>query len=145
MAGARDVMDELTRVAVENRDLAAAAGLFAENVVGETPDLGRIEGRDRLVDYMRQFLTSFPDVRFEQLHKLESGNLAIDVGRYIGTNTGPIGLPNGESIPATGKPMSLRSCEIATIEGGLITKYEFYFDQMELSQQLGLVPNQSNQ
>lgn len=145
MAEARDVMDELTRRGLDNRDFAGAAELVAENVVADTPDAGRIEGRDQLVNYMLQFLTSFPDVRFEELHKLESGNMAIDVGRYVGTNTGPIALPTGDSIPATGRMMNLRSCEIATVEGGLITRYEFYFDQMEFLQQLGLAPELQNQ
>ena len=139
MAEARDLMDQLTKLALEARDLEGAAKFFADNVIAVTPDLGQIEGREGLMNYMRQFLDAFPDAGYEPLHAFESGNAAIDIGHYIGTNTGPLVLPSGESIPATGRTMKLRSCEVAIVEDGLISKYEFYFDQMEMIGQLGIL------
>jgi len=143
MAEARDVMDQLTKVGLEARDLDGAAQLLATDVVAVTPDLGQLQGREQLTDYMRVFFDAFPDVEYQSMHKYESGNAAIDVGYYIGTNTGPVALPSGDSIPATGKTLKLRTCEIATVEGGLITHYEFYFDQMEMLGQLGLLPDEA--
>ena len=152
MTEAREVMDQLldrdnwlTTVGLEDRDLEAAAKLLASDVVAVTPGVGQIEGRERLVDHTRQFMDAFPDIQYESRHKYESGNAAIDLGRYVGTNTGPLRLPSGESIPATGKIVKLRICAIATVEGGLITHYEFYFDQMEMLGQLGLLPDQPDQ
>ena len=152
MTEAREVMDQLldrdnwlTTVGLEDRDLEAAAKLLASDVVAVTPGVGQIEGRERLVDHTRQFMDAFPDLQYESRHKYESGNAAIDVGRYVGTNTGPLRLPSGESIPATGKIVKLRICAIATVEGGLITHYEIYFDQMEMLGQLGLLPDQPDQ
>jgi ketosteroid isomerase-like protein len=152
MTEAREVMDQLldrdnwlTTVGLEDRDLEAAAKLLASDVVAVTPGVGQIEGRERLVDHTRQFMDAFPDLQYESRHKYESGNAAIDLGRYVGTNTGPLPLPSGESIPATGKIVKLRSCAIATVEGGLITHYEIYFDQMEMLGQLGLLPDQPDQ
>jgi hypothetical protein len=34
----------------------------------------------------------------------------------------------------------VRGCDVATVEGGLITSHRIYFDQMEFLGQLGLVP-----
>lgn len=36
--------------------------------------------------------------------------------------------------------LEARDLELATVEDGLITQYEFYFDQLDLMQKLGLVP-----
>lgn len=140
MAEAREVMDQLTKVVLEARDLEGVAKFLASDVVAVTPGVGQIEGREQLVDYIRQGWDAFPDGQYQSLHKYESGNTAIDVGRYVGTNTGPLTMPTGESIPATGKTADWRTCALATVEDGLITQYEFYFDQLDLMQKLGLVP-----
>ena len=68
MAEARDVMDQLTKVVLEARDLEGAAKFLASDVVAVTPGVGQIEGREQLVDYMRQFFDAFPDVQYQSLH-----------------------------------------------------------------------------
>ncbi len=68
-------------------------------------------------------------------------NVAIDEGYFTGTHTGPLATPSGESIAPTGKQISLRAFDIATVEGGLITVHHFYFDQMECLGQLGMLPD----
>jgi hypothetical protein len=35
----------------------------------------------------------------------------------------------------------MRSCDVAEVEGGLITSHRFYFDQMDFLGQLGLLPD----
>ncbi len=49
-------------------------------------------------------------------------------------------MPDGQSIPPTGKNVRVRGCDAATVEDGLVTSHRFYFDQMELLGQLGLAP-----
>ena len=49
-------------------------------------------------------------------------------------------MPTGETIRATGKRVRVRSCDVITVESGVITSHRFYFDQMEFLGQLGLVP-----
>ena len=89
MAEARDVMVQLTGVRTGSSDLDGAARSS--------------RGRQRLIDYMRQFFNAFPGTDYQSLHMYESGNAAIDAGYYIGTNTGSLVLPSGGSIPATGR------------------------------------------
>jgi hypothetical protein len=47
---------------------------------------------------------------------------------------------SGETIPATGKQINVRSCDVATVDSGVITQHRIYFDQMEFLEQLGLLP-----
>jgi predicted ester cyclase len=80
-------------------------------------------------------------MQYEYLAKHESGDVAIDEGHFTGTNTGDIPGPGGESIPATGKQVRVRECDVVTVDDyGLIREHRFYFDQMELLGQLGLLP-----
>jgi ketosteroid isomerase-like protein len=94
----------------------------------------------RFVAWFGGFQKAFPDVSWEPLHEHEAGNTAIDEGYVVGTHTGPLDAPTGESIPPTGKRVRVRSLDIATVEDGAVTSHRFYFDQMEFLGQLGLAP-----
>jgi ketosteroid isomerase-like protein len=137
MAEAREVMDKLTE-AIFARDYDAAADLYASDAVAVTPDRGEVRGPQEIVGWAKELLDAFPDARYETLHAHESGDTAIDEGYFTGTNTGPLAAPTGETMPATGKSVRFRSCDIAVVENGKITSHRFYFDQMEFAEQLGL-------
>jgi ketosteroid isomerase-like protein len=139
MGEAREVMNRIT-AALDAQDLEAAAECYATDAVAETPDQGQIRGREAIAEYFRQLTDAFPDVRYEPQHEHESGNVAIDEGYVVGTHTAPLPLPSGESVPATGKQIRVRSCDIISVEDGLVTSHRFYFDQMEFLGQLGLLP-----
>ena len=47
--------------------------------------------------------------------------------------------PDGQSVPATGKQIRVRECDVVIVEDGLIREHRFYFDQMEFLGQLGLL------
>lgn len=139
MGQAREVMDRLT-AAVTSGDKEAAAACYAPNAVAVTPDQGEITGPESISNYLSQFAEAFPDFSYEYAHKHDADNVAIDEGFIVGTHTGPLPLPTGESQPPTGKSIRVRSCDIAQVEGGLITAHHFYYDQMEFLGQLGLLP-----
>ena len=56
-----------------------------------------------------------------------------------GTHTAPLVSPQGE-IPATGRSIDFRSCDMVRLEDGRLATYHVYFDQMGFMHQLGLVP-----
>ncbi|MCI0685655.1 MAG: ester cyclase [Sporichthyaceae bacterium] len=104
------------------------------------PDEGELKGRDQIVAPMRPFIDAFPGASFEPIAAYESGDVAIDEGYFVGTNTAPLTLPGGQTLPPTGKSVRVRSCDVATVKNGLITHYRLYFDQMDLLTQLGIAP-----
>ncbi|MDA1360182.1 ester cyclase [Glycomyces luteolus] len=138
MGQARDVLDKLTDTAVEMHDVDKAVSLYADNAVVMTPDAGPVKGRMKIAEYWHQFIDGFPDSHYESIAKLESNGRAVDEGYFIGTHTGELTMPSGETLPATGKKVKLRSCDIATVENGKITEHHLYFDESEFMRQLGL-------
>jgi ketosteroid isomerase-like protein len=138
MGQAREVMDRLTETAFR-KDRDGLVALYAPDAVVETPDQGTVSGCQAAADYLLEFTVAFPDASYESVHEHEAGNVAIDEGFFVGTNTGPLRLPDGE-LPPTGKSVRMRACDAATVEDGLITSHRFYFDQMEMLTQLGLIP-----
>jgi ketosteroid isomerase-like protein len=139
MGEARDVMNRVTEAAFK-KDTEALKALYAPDAVAETPDQGTISGREEIVAYLGEFLEAFPDASYESIHEHESGAVAIDEGYFVGTHTGPLTGPTGETIEGTGKSVRMRACDIATLEGGVVTSHRFYFDNMDFLEQLGLAP-----
>ncbi|MGH3326867.1 MAG: ester cyclase [Streptomycetales bacterium] len=142
MGQAREVMDRLTE-AIFKKDLDTAASLYAIDAVAVTPDQGELNGREQIVQYLTGFVDACPDAAYESIDQHESGNTAIDEGFLVGTNTAPLRLPTGGTLPATGRSVRVRGCDLATVENGVVTRHRFYFDQMEFLAQLGLLQHAS--
>lgn len=138
MGQAREVMDRLTS-AMNAKDRETLAGCYAADAVAYTPDQGELNGREAITGYLFEFWEAMPDVRYESVEQHESGDVAIDEGFVVGTNTGSLRTPSGDTLPATGKQIKVRTCDIARVEGSEIRSHHFYFDQMEFLGQLGLL------
>jgi ketosteroid isomerase-like protein len=145
MGQAREVMDQLTEALTTHQDPKTIGNLFAEDAVAHTPDGGEIHGRENIAEYWRQMTDAVPEARFESLSSFEVGDTAIDEGIYSGRNTGPLAFPDGTSLPATQKDITLHGVDFATVKDGQITSYRLYFDQLEFLDQLGLLPEELTQ
>lgn len=139
MGEARQTIDRMTRCMVTH-DIDGLGASYAEDAVITTPDAGEIKGREGIVHYLKTFMDAFPDLQWEATAEHEAGDTAVDEGYVVGTNTGPMELPNGETLPPTGQRVRLRSVDIATVAGNQIVRHNFYFDQMDVLTQLGLAP-----
>ncbi|MFH5823573.1 ester cyclase [Georgenia sp. AZ-5] len=139
MGQAREVMDRMTQAALRE-DEDAVAACYAEDAVLVTPDQGEVRGRRAIAEYLRSLAGPLSDADYEYLAKHEAGDVAIDEGYITGTHTGPLPLPGGETAEPTGRSVRVRECDVATVEGGVITTHRMYFDQLEMLGQLGLLP-----
>lgn len=137
MGHARQAMDRITE-AVMRRDADALRAIYAEDAVADTPDEGRLTGRDAIVNWMMVFAEAFPDTSFEMISKLEVGDTAVDEGYLIATHTGTLRTPEGDVEP-TGRRVRIRECDICSVRGAEVVSHRFYFDQMDMLGQLGLV------
>jgi ketosteroid isomerase-like protein len=142
MGEARELMNRITK-GVMDGDREALEAVYAPDAVIETPDAGSLNGHDAIIEYLLQFAQAFPDASWDSRHEHDAGDSAVDEGYFVGTHTGPLVAPTGESIDATGKRVRLRACDVATVSGGRVTSHRFYFDQMEFLGQLGLVPEET--
>lgn len=142
MGQARELMDRVT-AAVMAGDMESLGGCYAEDATAHTPDLGIINGRSEIVAYLMSFKEAFPDAHFEMLSQIEAGDTAVDEGYFLGTHTGPLTLPNGEAVPPTGKQLRIRECDVAVVSDGRVVEHRFYYDQMDMAAQLGLLEQQA--
>lgn len=138
MGQPRELMDRVTG-ALLSRDFEGLRELYDPHVVAVTPDAGELHGVAEIIEYFRAVAETFPVLSYESVGEYESGPCAIDQGDVLGHNTGPIHLPNGQTLPASGKQVRLRSMDVATVHEGRIVRHEWYWDQLELLTQLGVV------
>ena len=59
---------------------------------------------------------------------------------FRGTNTGDLTMPDGTSIPATGKPVEVRGVEFARVRDGKLIEHNMYWDSLVMMRQLGFAP-----
>ena len=138
MGEARDVTDRLT-MAMVTGDLKGAARLHAEDAVSVTPNAGELTGREAAVSYLAGLWEVFPDATYQLVHAYEDGDTAIDEGIVTGTHTQPLPMEGQDPFPPTGKTVTFPMAEVVTVRDGLVTNHRFYFDQLAILQQLGVV------
>jgi ketosteroid isomerase-like protein len=131
-------MDRVTQ-AVLAGELDVLREVYAADVVVSTPDVGILNGVEAFIEWNHSFVDAFSDRHYRAERALETQDCAIDQGYFIGTHTGPLELPDGQSAPPTGKQLTMRSVDIATVADGKIVRHDFYFDQLDLLTQLGLM------
>lgn len=116
--------------------LATLLPFYADDVVYEDVPSGAIfEGHEGVATMCTTIFALSSDLRLDVgLRAIDGTTFAFEtVGS--GTNTGSVG-----GIPATGKPISLRSTSVGTINSeGLVTGHRDYWDLAGLLGQLGVM------
>jgi ketosteroid isomerase-like protein len=136
MGEAREAMDRVT-AATTTGDAARIGSCYSEDAVLIAPD-EEIRGREAIAAYFVRFGEAFPDTGYEFVGKFEDGATAIDETWVTGTNTGPLSLPTGDTVPPTGKQIRVRSCDIAEVANGVVIRHRMYFNPADFEEQLGL-------
>jgi steroid delta-isomerase-like uncharacterized protein len=113
--------------ALSDGDVDGALALVAEGSDFRSP-MGRMPGRDAIRGFLAGFDTAFPNAHFDLEHVVEAGGRVAVEGVYQGTHEGPLGLPDGNSLPATGRRVHAPFVTMFDIADGRITSHRPYWD-----------------
>lgn len=107
--------------------------IFAPNAVYEDLAMGyRVEGADAIEGFVSAFLEGLPDLRMEVTNAFGGGGSVAFEWIMRGTHTA-----DWPDLPATGSEIAVRGVSIAEVEDGRIVRMTDYYDEQELSRQLG--------
>jgi steroid delta-isomerase-like uncharacterized protein len=120
-------------------DLDACMELYAEDASQRMHD-GVFEGIDAIAERLSRDLAAFPDAKYAVNSFFAEGDRFADEWTFTGTNTGPLRLPDGAEVPATGKRVKIKGMEYVEVRDGKITVDNLYYDFLAAVTQLGLVP-----
>jgi predicted ester cyclase len=116
-----------------------AAGCVSDGVLALNVATGdAYRGRDGFLELARGWSVAFPDRRFEMLTVSSGGTRIVAEYRMEGTHTGPLVTPRGH-LPATGREVQVRFCDVLEIDDGAVSHIRSYFDSVTLLRQLGLL------
>ena len=113
--------------ALSNGDVDGAVDLVADDGDFRSP-MGRMPGKEAIRAFLAGFDTAFPDAHYDLEHVVEAGGRVAVEGVYQGTHEGPLGLPDGGSVPATGRRVHAPFVTMFDVAGGRITSHRPYWD-----------------
>jgi steroid delta-isomerase-like uncharacterized protein len=120
-------------------DLDACIELYADDAVQLMHD-GVFAGPAAIRARLGKDLDAFPDAKYVVESFVEDGDRFADEWTFTGTNDGPLRLPDGTVVPATGMPVAIKGMELVEVRDGKIVVDNLYYDFMAAVAQLGLVP-----
>ena len=128
--------------AVMNGDMDTVRSCFHDNIVGVDHGTGKVStGVEENMADVQEWLANFSDVKITSRGHHESGNTVITEMTFTGTNTGDMAMPDGSSIPATGKTVTMHGCQFVQFQDGKMVNTRQYYDMMGMMAQLGLMPS----
>lgn len=106
-------------------------------------DLGApqpLRGKEGARQLMAAWLEAFPDMTVRQVNRVVSGDSVAAEVEFEGTNTGPLHLPDGRTVPGTGRAVKgAKGVYFARVDHGQIVEMHTYPDLAGLMGQLGLM------
>ncbi len=107
---------------------------FTKNVIMHASPAD-VVGIDSAKAYYANYLTGFSDIAFTIKDVFGQGDKLVKYWNFKGTHTGVF-----FGIPATGETVSIDGVTLVRMENGKIAEERDFFDNLEFSQQLGLIP-----
>ncbi len=139
MASAKEVVQRAWH-AYAQHDLDAVLEAYAEDAVLTVPGAPPAEGRAAIRQTWGSFLTAFPDDSPKIERIVGEGDTVVIEFSSSGTHSGPLALPSGETLPATGRTVEISGISITDVRNGRIRRETFYWDGLSFLTQLGLIP-----
>ena len=111
----------------------------ASDIVVTWPDGHETRGIARHIDDLKALFVFAPDINI-QTHPIRfgSGSWTAVTGVMTGTFTRPMPLPNGQSIPPTGKRFAIGMATIGHWKGATMDHEWLFWDNLDFMNQIGL-------
>lgn len=100
----------------------------------------KLTGHGQVLDSWKGWAAALPDSRatIDAAHVAGANTVVLEL-TWRGTHRGALQTPGGQ-IPATGKSIELRACQIVDVKDGKVQAVRHYFDMATLLAQLGVGP-----
>jgi len=124
---------------VDKRDFDRAEAMLSPDCAIAAPGFTQV-GAQYVSLWMSGFFAAFPDLRHNpQRTVIDEHGIAFEL-QVTGTHTADLALPDGSSVPPTGRSIDIILAEFWSHENGLVTNYTVHYDNYDFLVQLGLLP-----
>ncbi len=120
--------------ALNKKNLELFDMLIAEDYINHNPFVKN--GRQAVKSFFTGFLAAFPDLKVTTHEAISSADRVIGRFTYQGTHSGAAFM----GVPASGKPIEMRSIDIWRTRNGQFIEHWDELNILEFFQQLGILP-----
>lgn len=121
---------------INEGDIAGFGDLVADEFVEHQGGPGFPPTKEGMLDFFRNLLATFPDLRMAVEDLIADGDKAVARVRVTGTQSGEF-----MGVPPTGARMDMELIDIMRFDrAGLVCEHWGVADMLSLMQQLGVVP-----
>ena len=121
-------------------DLNGLTEVYTDDAELFWPGFGELKGRPALRELWKKQFDACPGAKTTLKRMVIEGNLGVVEAEFTGFHKGLLVLPTGQTIPPTGKQISMISLVIGTMEEGKIKSERHYFDTYQNMVDLGVLP-----
>lgn len=134
-----ETFDELDFNMFTNQNWEGFKESHSEDIIVYWPDGHKTEGLETHIEDLKAMFVYAPDTRIQEHPiKISSGEWTSVIGVMEGTFTEPMPLPDGSSIPPTGKPFKLTMCTVGHWKDGVMVEEYLFWDNQAFMKQIGL-------
>ena len=141
MSTTRELAERVVE-AYNSGDVDAFIALYADDAVVNYPGMpeATVRGRDAIRQNWAGQWASFPDSRItSELLVVEGDTVAVEF-TYTGTSQGPVPMPDGTTIPATGRHIEMKGMQLLEFRDGKVVRHDLFLDSAVMMAQMGLGP-----
>ena len=120
------------------RDRAAMRKLYASDATILNPDSPIAMTVDEMISGFDASLSAFPDATVSLGSVMADGDDVAFEMTWTGTHQGPLEMPDGSELPATGLTVSFPVAVVLETADGLISRERQYYDNLGILDQLGV-------
>ncbi len=126
--------------AYNSGDLDAFMEFYADDAVVNYPGVpeGTVRGRDAIRQNWTDQRAAFPDSHITSEVLVVEGDSVADEFTYTGTSKGPIAMPDGSTLPATGKHLEMKGMQLLEMHEGKVVRHDLFLDSAVMMAQMGL-------
>jgi predicted ester cyclase len=126
--------------AMSAHDLSLQEGLRAPGYIFEAPDYPGPVGAKEDKAYTSGVIGALPDLHVEIAQIIAQDDFVVVNATLTGTNNGPLTLPNGQTVPASGKKMVMPLSNTFQFANGQVAHCWLYYDRLGAMAQSGAMP-----
>ena len=124
--------------ALNTRDLSQWSQKLSDEYAGEYPGVP-VLNKTQSLGYNRRFVIAFPDTHFQVHSVVAQGDQVFIHWTVSGTQTERLATVTGRTIPPTRRRATVSGVLLTQVRDGEIVREGWYWDQLSLLDQLGIM------
>ena len=120
-------------------ELERMVGLCGPTIEWSDPDNRLVRGKADLLAHLKWGYDAFPGAKITVDSLSVDGDRVTTEAEYRGCHSAALALPDGTTVPPSGRTISFRLAMVGEVQDGLLVAQRSYWDNFDVYTQMGLL------